>query len=183
MSPGVRSRCPWLLSSAGGIWGWRACWRPLHQGWEEPGPSGANRAVRAAELQDTAGGLAGPQRAGVSEVGGGGPAGSASAPQRLGCSRQRPMYSSSQKKTVAQPEGPAAPSGDSGRGQALQRPLELVPRQVLPDGGLGAGRILQFSPDHLRAETRCESTTASSPAGLHTHVSSLLSPESGQRGH
>lgn len=32
---------------------------------------------------------------------------------------------------------------------ALQRPLELVPRQVLPDGGLGAGGVSQLPPDHL----------------------------------
>lgn len=34
-------------------------------------------------------------------------------------------------------------------GTALQRPLELVTRQVLPDGGLGAGCVSQFPPDHL----------------------------------
>lgn len=73
-----------------------------------------------------------------------------------GHGRQRPMYNSSQeKKTVARPEGLLLPLGTPGRDspcpwrKGLQRPLELVPRQVLPDGGLGAGGIPQFSPDHL----------------------------------
>lgn len=35
------------------------------------------------------------------------------------------------------------------RGSGLQRPFELVPREMLPDGGLGAGSISQFPPDHL----------------------------------
>lgn len=81
---------------------------------------------------------------------------------RGGHGRQRPMYNSSQKKTVARPQGLPlplrTPDRDSPhpRRKGLQRPLELVPRQVLPDGGLGAGGIPQFSPDHLRAEGRHE---------------------------
>lgn len=62
------------------------------------------------------------------------------------------MYNSPQKKTARGPAhvwalraGPVHIHG----GTALQRPLELVPRQVLPDGGLGAGGISQFSPDHV----------------------------------
>lgn len=35
------------------------------------------------------------------------------------------------------------------QGSGLQRPFELVPREMLPDGGLGAGGISQFPPDHL----------------------------------
>lgn len=56
---------------------------------------------------------------------------------------------------MARPEGLLLPLGTPGRDspcpwrKGLQRPLELVPRQVLPDGGLGAGGIPQFSPDHL----------------------------------
>lgn len=56
---------------------------------------------------------------------------------------------------MARPEGLLLPLGTPGRDspcpwrKGLQRPLELVPRQVLPDGGLGAGSIPQFSPDHL----------------------------------
>lgn len=46
--------------------------------------------------------------------------------------------------------GPQAGPVRVHRATALQRPLELVPRQVLPDGGLGAGGISQFPPDHLR---------------------------------
>lgn len=35
----------------------------------------------------------------------------------------------------------------------LQRTLELVPREVLPDGQLGTGGVAQFSPHHLRTDT------------------------------
>lgn len=51
---------------------------------------------------------------------------------------------------ATRPRHPTGPVHVPG-GAALQRPLELVPRQVLPDGGLGAGCVSQFSPDHLRA--------------------------------
>jgi hypothetical protein len=53
---------------------------------------------------------------------------------------------------------------------ALQRPLELVTRQVLPDGGLGAGSISQFPPDHLWGGVNDEwKAHPSLPAGL-THL-------------
>lgn len=55
------------------------------------------------------------------------------------------------KETAMAGDSPGHPAGPvhSHGGTALQRSLELVPGQVLPDGGLGAGRISQFSPDHV----------------------------------
>ena len=56
------------------------------------------------------------------------------------------MYSPpGRKEPAARHEGQVHVHG----GAALQRPFELVPREVLPDGGLGAGGISQFPPDHL----------------------------------
>lgn len=60
--------------------------------------------------------------------------------------------------------GPQAGPVHVHRGTALQRPFELVSRQVLPDGGLGAGGISQFSPDHLWGGASCEWRAHPKPA-------------------
>lgn len=78
---------------------------------------------------------------------------------------QRPMYNSPQGGSARAPRGASHVPGRA----ALQRPLELVPRQVLPDGGLGAGRVPQLPPDHLWARVRAGERTwalgsAESPA-------------------
>lgn len=75
-------------------------------------------------------------------------------PLQPGGNRQRPMYSPpGRKEPAARHKGQVHVRG----GAALQRPFELVPREVLPDGGLGAGGISQFPPDHLwGGGGRCE---------------------------
>lgn len=45
---------------------------------------------------------------------------------------------------LLEPPRPACPP------TGLQRALELVSRQVLPDGGLGAGSVPKLPPDHLK---------------------------------
>lgn len=78
--------------------------------------------------------------------------GRGSCPLQLGSDRQRPMYSPpGRKEPAARHKGQVHVHG----GAALQRPFELVPREVLPDGGLGAGGISQFPPDHLWGGRGC----------------------------
>lgn len=87
------------------------------------------------------------------------------------------MYNSPQKKTARGPAhvwalraGPVHIHG----GTALQRPLELVPRQVLPDGGLGAGGISQFSPDHLWGGARHKWSAHPKPTHWPVHTPCLI---------
>lgn len=65
------------------------------------------------------------------------------APKHESWARVCPMYKS-QKKGLLEPPRPACPP------TGLQRALELVSRQVLPDGGLGAGGVPKLPPDHLK---------------------------------
>lgn len=134
--PSVTSSCQWPLSSAGGSQGSEGLMRcPSTKGWEWPGmvpgpglratfssrqwslkprPWGGNGAVRATELQETASSFSSPVCWCVRR-GRWRPARSMSGPWQPGHGKQRPMYNSSQKKTVAGPQGLPLPLRTSGR--------------------------------------------------------------------
>lgn len=114
----------------------------------------------------------------VCEEGGGGPAVRVLDPRQPGHGRQRPMYNSPQKKKTGACGSPGRPAGPVHihGGAALQGSLELVPRQVLPDGGLGAGRIPQFSPDHLRTGASCEQKAHPKPTPWPVCTDRLTAP-------